>query len=95
MAYISLVILPAIRCVRKIQLIALLNGLNHNTANHHLQLVRKGLLNSVNILSYSREIEVDESYFGAQRIRGKRGHGVYVRSHGFGILQRRARSIQE
>ncbi len=38
------------------------NGLKHSVnMNHHLQ----------------GEIEVDESYFGARRTRGKRGRGSY------------------
>ena len=38
------------------------NGLKHSmNMNHHLQ----------------GEIEVDESYFGARRTRGKRGRGSY------------------
>ena len=34
------------------------------------------------------DIEVDESYFGAKRIKGKRGRGAYNKTHVFGILQR-------
>jgi len=34
------------------------------------------------------EIEVDESYFGARRQKGKRGRGAYGKTPVFGILQR-------
>jgi transposase len=34
------------------------------------------------------EVEVDESYFGAKRVRGKRGRGAYSKTPVFGILQR-------
>ena len=34
------------------------------------------------------EIEVDESYFEARRIKGKRCHGAYGKTPVFGILQR-------
>ena len=37
---------------------------------------------------FSGEIEVDESYFGARRIKGKRGRGAYGKTPVFGILQR-------
>ena len=34
------------------------------------------------------EIEVDESYFGARRVRGRRGRGAFGKTPVFGILQR-------
>ena len=36
----------------------------------------------------SGEIDVDESYFGAKRIKGKRGRGSYGKTIVFGILER-------
>lgn len=36
----------------------------------------------------SGEIEIDESYFGAKRIRGKRGRGAGGKTPVFGILKR-------
>ena len=36
----------------------------------------------------SGEVEVDESYFGARRIKGKRGRGSYGKTIVFGILER-------
>ena len=36
----------------------------------------------------SGEVEVDESYFGAQRVRGKRGRGASGKTIVFGILKR-------
>ena len=38
--------------------------------------------------SLSGEVEVDESYFGAQRVRGKRGRGASGKTIVFGILKR-------
>ena len=56
------------------------NGLKHSVnMNHHLQ----------------GEIEVDESYFGARRTRGKRGRGSYGKTPAFGILQRNAKVYTE
>ncbi|MBN1548227.1 MAG: transposase, partial [Syntrophaceae bacterium] len=37
---------------------------------------------------FQGEIEVDESYFGARRIKGKRGRRAYSKTPVFGILQR-------
>ena len=34
------------------------------------------------------EVEVDESYFGAKRVKGKRGRGSYGKTPVVGILQR-------
>jgi transposase len=40
-------------------------------------------------------VEVDESYFGAQRVRGKRGRGAYGKTIVFGVLKRaKAKFIQ-
>ena len=36
----------------------------------------------------SGEIEVDESYFGAKRVRGKRGRGADKKTPVFGMLKR-------
>ena len=36
----------------------------------------------------SGEIEVDESYFGARRVRGKRGRGAGKKTPVFGMLKR-------
>ena len=33
-------------------------------------------------------VEVDESHFGAQRVRGKRGQGAYGKTIVFGVLKR-------
>jgi len=34
------------------------------------------------------ELEADESYFGARRVRGKRGRGSYGKTIVFGLLKR-------
>ena len=43
----------------------------------------------------SGEVEVDESYFGARRTRGKRGRGAYGKTIVFGILERNAKVYTE
>jgi len=37
---------------------------------------------------FKREIEVDESYFGGERIKGKRGRGAYKKTPVFGLFKR-------
>lgn len=71
------------------QRIAQLSGLNRNTVNRYLHLIRKRIAIFCESASpFSGEIEVDESYFGAKRIKGKRGRGAYGKTPVFGILQR-------
>ena len=41
-----------------------------------------------NISKFSGEIEIDESYFGAKRVRGKRGRGASGKQPVFGMLKR-------
>lgn len=69
--------------------IALLTSLNRNTVNRYLLLLRKRIAEFCEQSSpFVGEIEVDESYFGARRIKGKRGRGAYGKTPVFGILQR-------
>src|SRR3989440_11708200 len=42
---------------------------------------------------FAGEVEVDESYFGARRVRGKRGRGASGKTIVFGIFKRNGRSI--
>ena len=52
--------------------IAFLTGLNRNTVNRYLLLIRKRIAEFCEQSSpFHGEIEVDESYFGARRIKGK------------------------
>lgn len=43
----------------------------------------------------SGEVEVDESYFGARRVRGKRGRGASGKTPVFGLLKRRGKVYTE
>ena len=46
------------------------------------------------ISKFSGEIEIDESYFGAKRVRGKRGREVQAESNRYSVcLKEMARSI--
>ena len=40
-------------------------------------------------------VEIDESYFGAQRVRGKRGRGAYGKTIVFGVLKRQGKVYTE
>jgi len=71
------------------QKIASLTNLNRNTVNRYLTLIRERIAEHCETRSPFRgEIEVDESYFGGKRIKGKRGRGAYKKTHVFGILKR-------
>jgi len=64
--------------------------LNRNTINHYFNLFRQLIFNyqSKLIHEFTGEVELDESYFGARRVRGKRGRGAYGKVPVFGILKR-------
>ena len=71
------------------QRIAVLCNLNRNTVNRYLNMIRIRIAEFCEQNSPFRgEIEVDESYFGARRQKGKRGRGAYGKTPVFGILQR-------
>jgi transposase len=71
------------------QKIAILINLNRNTINRYLSLIRKRITEKCEQdATFLGEIEVDESYFGAKRIKGKRGRGASGKTVVFGILQR-------
>jgi transposase-like protein len=71
-----------------------LTHLNRNTVNRYLQLLRVRIAEYCEIQSpISGEVEVDESYFGAKRIKGKRGRGASGKTIVFGILKGKARYI--
>lgn len=65
-------------------------GINRNTINAYynefrLKLFEYSLEESIQELG---EFELDESYFGAKRIRGKRGRGAAGKTPVFGLLKR-------
>ena len=67
-----------------------LTGLSRQTINKYLTAIRLrilqlSLLQSVPLVG---QIEVDESYFGARRVRGKRGRGARGKTIVFGLLKR-------
>ena len=71
------------------QTVAILTGLNRNTINRYFYLIRKRIAEFCELQSpFNGEVEVDESYFGGKRIKGKRGRGAGNKTPVFGILQR-------
>ena len=69
--------------------VASLTGLNRNTVNRYLTLIRTRIAEYCEQQSpVQGEIEVDESYFGGKRIKGKRGRGAYRKTPVFGIFKR-------
>jgi len=69
--------------------IAQLTGLNRNTINRYLKEIRSKIAEFCEKDSpFQGEIEVDESWFGARRVKGKRGRGAYGKTVVFGLLKR-------
>ncbi len=70
--------------------IAVLSKTNRKTINIILKEVRKCIARFCEQESIFKngEVEMDESYFGARRIRGRRGRGSYGKTIVFGLKQR-------
>ena len=69
--------------------IASITGLNRNTINRYLKAIRERIADHCQQQSpFSGEVEVDESYFGAHRVKGRRGRGAFGKTVVFGIFKR-------
>ena len=70
--------------------IAALTGLNRNTVNRILALMRARIARMAEGESpfTAGEVEVDESYFGPRRVKGKRGRGAGGKTIVFGMRKR-------
>ena len=67
-------------------------GLNRNTVNRLIRIVRERMAVACEKATPLRgTVEVDESYFGPRRVRGKRGRGAGGKTIVFGILKRNGR----
>ena len=76
--------------------IAELTGLNRNTVNRYLKAIRERIAAfSEQESPFSGEVEIDESYFGARRVKGKRGRGAYGKTIVFGIFKRQGKVYTE
>jgi len=64
-------------------------GFNRNTTDRYYNIFRKKISKySLSKKAEFGEFELDESYFGAKRIRGKKGRGAVGKTPVFGILKR-------
>ncbi len=70
--------------------------LNRNSVNRYLRAIRERIAELCETQSpFSGEIEVDESYFGARRVKGKRGRGAGGKTIVFGVLKRHGKVYTE
>ena len=68
---------------------AQLSGLNRNTINRIYRGARERIFTACEAQRPMFGIvEVDESFFGARRVKGKRGRGAYGKTVVFGIFER-------
>ena len=68
-----------------------ITGFNRNTINRFFKIFREAILYDSIInkdIKIEGEVELDESYFGARRVRGKRGRGAAGKTIVFGVLKR-------
>ena len=73
-----------------------LSHLNRNTVNRYLKAIRTRIAKFCEVESpFNGEVEIDESYFGAKRIKGKRGRGASGKTIVFGIFQRNGKVYTE
>ena len=77
--------------------IAYLSHLNVNTINRLIGLIRQRIYEITRLQStpLKGQIEVDESYFGAKRVKGVRGRGAKGKTIVFGLLKRGDKVITE
>ncbi len=73
--------------------IARLSNISRNSVNKILKTVRLKIAQFCEKESFFKkgEVEIDESYFGARRIKGRRGRGSYGKTIVFGLKQRQGK----
>ena len=73
-----------------------LSNLNRNTINRYLKEIRIKIANHCQEQSPFRgEVEIDESYFGARRVKEIRGRGAGGKTIVFGIFKRNGKVYTE
>jgi len=76
--------------------IAELAKLNRNTVNRFLRAIRERLAeHSEQQSPFAGEVEVDESFFGARHVKGKRGRGASGKTIVFGVFKRNGKVYTE
>ena len=69
--------------------IAKLTNISRNSINKIIDKIRKSIfILSAKIEKDKGEFELDESYFGPKRVKGKRGRGAMGKTPVFGLLKR-------
>ena len=68
--------------------IATLSGVSRSSINKYVMEIRHRIYNSESTFLALGDVELDESYFGARRVRCKRGRGAYGKTIVFGLLKR-------
>ncbi|MCL1920848.1 MAG: IS1595 family transposase, partial [Kiritimatiellaeota bacterium] len=65
-------------------------GYNRRTVDRYFNIFRERILEFQHqaLAPFAGEVELDESYFGARRVRGKRGRGAAGKTPVFGVLKR-------
>ena len=73
-----------------------ISHLNRNTINRYLDAMRNRIADFCELESPLKgEVEIDESYFGAKRVKGKRGRGASGKTIVFGIFNRQGNVYTE
>jgi transposase-like protein len=76
--------------------IASITSLNRNTINRYLAAIRRRIAEFCSVsCPVNGVIEVDESYFGARRAKGKRGRGATGKTIVFGLYKRQGKVYTE
>ncbi|WNY28406.1 hypothetical protein MmiEs2_05910 [Methanimicrococcus stummii] len=74
--------------------ISQITGVSRITINRYLMAIRERIAGFCEAESpFQGEIEVDESYFGPRRVKGKRGRGAGSKTIVFGMRKRNGKSI--
>ena len=70
--------------------------MNRNTVNRYLRGIRERIAAFCEAQApFAGQIEVDEPYFGARRIKGRRARGASGKTAGFGVFKRIGRVYTE
>jgi transposase-like protein len=73
--------------------VTLLTGIRRKAVTVIFLKIRQRIAEEAERVSpFSGEVEVDECYFGARRVRGKRGRGASGKTPVFGLLKRNGKS---
>jgi transposase-like protein len=76
--------------------IAQLSGISRVAVNRYLKAIRRRIAeDSERASPFGGEVEVDESYFGPRRVRGKRGRGAAGKTIVFGVFKRNGKVYTE